>query len=95
MSGCRASEISLRERTGAPRRRGGRGIRVIVSGGGPRHPLPILAEALGAIAVLMVATVDYTPRPASNSGQPIGKFQVLQHRMVDMFIAEQQAQSAA
>jgi alkylation response protein AidB-like acyl-CoA dehydrogenase len=53
-----------------------------------------LAEALGAIAVLMSATVDYA-KTRKQFGQPIGKFQVLQHRMVDMFIAEQQARSAS
>jgi alkylation response protein AidB-like acyl-CoA dehydrogenase len=53
-----------------------------------------LAEALGAIAVLMSATVEYA-KTRKQFGQPIGKFQVLQHRMVDMFIAEQQARSAS
>jgi alkylation response protein AidB-like acyl-CoA dehydrogenase len=53
-----------------------------------------LAEALGAIAVLMSATVDYA-KTRKQFGQPIGKFQVLQHRMVDMFIAEQQTRSAS
>ncbi len=53
-----------------------------------------MAEALGAIAVLMSATVEYA-KTRKQFGQPIGKFQVLQHRMVDMFIAEQQARSAA
>ena len=53
-----------------------------------------LAEALGAIAVLMNATVEYA-KTRKQFGQPIGKFQVLQHRMVDMFIAQQQAQSAS
>ncbi|HEY5085002.1 MAG TPA: acyl-CoA dehydrogenase family protein, partial [Rhizomicrobium sp.] len=53
-----------------------------------------LAEALGAIAVLMSATVEYA-KTRKQFGQPIGKFQVLQHRMVDMFIAEQLARSAS
>jgi len=53
-----------------------------------------LAEALGAIGVLMSATVEYA-KTRKQFGQPIGKFQVLQHRMVDMFIAEQQVRSAS
>jgi alkylation response protein AidB-like acyl-CoA dehydrogenase len=53
-----------------------------------------LAEASGAIAMLMNATTDYA-KTRKQFGQPIGKFQVLQHRMVDMFIAQQQAQSAS
>jgi alkylation response protein AidB-like acyl-CoA dehydrogenase len=53
-----------------------------------------LAEAVGAISVLMNATIDYA-KTRKQFGQPIGKFQVLQHRMVDMYIAQQQAQSAS
>ncbi|HEY4276264.1 MAG TPA: acyl-CoA dehydrogenase family protein [Rhizomicrobium sp.] len=53
-----------------------------------------LAEAIGTISVLMNATVDYA-KTRKQFGQPIGKFQVLQHRMVDMYIAQQQAQSAS
>ena len=53
-----------------------------------------LAEASGVIAVLMNATIEYA-KTRKQFGQPIGKFQVLQHRMVDMFIAQQQAQSAS
>jgi alkylation response protein AidB-like acyl-CoA dehydrogenase len=52
-----------------------------------------LAEATGAIAMLMNATVEYA-KTRKQFGQPIGKFQVLQHRVVDMHIAQEQAQSA-
>lgn len=53
-----------------------------------------LAETLGAMTVLMSATVEYA-KTRKQFGQPIGKFQVLQHRMADMFIAVEQARSAS
>jgi pimeloyl-CoA dehydrogenase small subunit len=43
------------------------------------------AEALGAIRVMQESTVEYS-KTRKQFGVPIGKFQVLQHRMVDMFM---------
>jgi pimeloyl-CoA dehydrogenase small subunit len=43
------------------------------------------AEAVGAMKVLLDTTVEYS-KTRKQFGVPIGKFQVLQHRMVDMFI---------
>jgi pimeloyl-CoA dehydrogenase small subunit len=50
------------------------------------------AEALGAMRVLHESTVDYA-KTRKQFGVPIGKFQVLQHRMVDMFMEVEQAAS--
>jgi alkylation response protein AidB-like acyl-CoA dehydrogenase len=52
------------------------------------------AEAVGAMRVLLDATVAYA-KTRQQFGVPIGKFQVLQHRMVDMAIAVEQATSLA
>jgi alkylation response protein AidB-like acyl-CoA dehydrogenase len=50
------------------------------------------AEATGAMKVLLDATVEYT-KTRKQFGVPIGKFQVLQHRMVDMFMNHEQSVS--
>ena len=52
------------------------------------------AEAAGAMKVLLDTTVEYT-KTRKQFGVPIGKFQVLQHRMVDMFIQVEQTTSMA
>jgi pimeloyl-CoA dehydrogenase small subunit len=52
------------------------------------------AEAVGAMRVLLDATVEYS-KTRKQFGVPIGKFQVLQHRMVDMFIQAEQSASIA
>ena len=50
------------------------------------------AEACGAMKVLLDSTVEYS-KQRKQFGVPIGKFQALQHRMVDMFMNYEQAVS--
>ncbi|OKO85084.1 acyl-CoA dehydrogenase family protein [Bradyrhizobium sp. AS23.2] len=52
----------------------------------------LCAEAVGAIGELNSATLEYS-KTRKQFGATIGSFQVLQHRMVDMFIAHQEALS--
>ena len=52
------------------------------------------AEACGAMKVAQEMTVDYSQQ-RKQFGTPIGKFQVLQHRMVDMFVEYEQSVSMA
>ncbi|MEJ1970274.1 MAG: acyl-CoA dehydrogenase family protein [Rhizomicrobium sp.] len=52
----------------------------------------ICAEATGCMKVLVDATVEYS-KTRKQFGVPIGKFQVLQHRMVDMFVQYEQSVS--
>ncbi|MEA2899153.1 MAG: hypothetical protein QOJ84_4768 [Bradyrhizobium sp.] len=52
----------------------------------------LCAEAVGAMAELNSTTLEYS-KVRKQFGSTIGSFQVLQHRMVDMFIAHQEALS--
>jgi len=54
----------------------------------------LCAEAVGTMAVMHELTLDYL-RTRKQFGVPIGGFQVLQHRAVDMFVALEQARSMA
>lgn len=54
----------------------------------------LCAEAVGAMEALNEATLEYI-KTRKQFGVPIGKFQVLQHRMADMFIAAEQGKSMA
>ena len=53
----------------------------------------VCAEAVGAMRRVLADTVEYS-KQRQQFGQPIGTFQVLQHRMVDMYMELEQAVSA-
>jgi pimeloyl-CoA dehydrogenase small subunit len=94
--GLRAAEISLS------------GVRVSPDAaiGKPGAALPLVervvdgaiaalcAEAVGAMAAMHEMTVDYL-KIRTQFGTPIGSFQALQHRAVDMLMALEQARSMA
>lgn len=54
----------------------------------------VCAEAVGIMAVLCQGTLDYL-KTRQQFGRPIGEFQVLQHRMVDMYVACELSRSMA
>ena len=54
----------------------------------------LCAEAVGIMTALNEVTLDYL-KTRTQFGTPIGAFQVLQHRMVDMVVAQEQASSLA
>jgi pimeloyl-CoA dehydrogenase small subunit len=54
----------------------------------------VASEAVGAMAALHELTVEYL-KTRQQFGVPIGSFQVLQHRAVDMFVALEQGRSMA
>lgn len=58
-----------------------------------RGLLALCAEALGTMEVCRDMTLDYL-RTRKQFGVPIGKFQALQHRMVDLCLEIEQARSA-
>ncbi|EHB59312.1 Isovaleryl-CoA dehydrogenase [Mycolicibacterium rhodesiae JS60] len=53
----------------------------------------VCAEAVGAMRKVLSDTVEYC-KQRQQFGQPIGNFQVLQHRMVDMYLELEQAVAA-
>lgn len=54
----------------------------------------LCCDAVGTMTALNALTLEYL-KTRVQFGRPIGKFQVLQHRMVDMSVAEEMARSMA
>jgi alkylation response protein AidB-like acyl-CoA dehydrogenase len=54
----------------------------------------LCSEAIGIMEAITSATLEYL-KTRQQFGAPIGKFQVLQHRMADMFMEMEQARSLA
>jgi alkylation response protein AidB-like acyl-CoA dehydrogenase len=71
----------------------GRGIDVIARAL-DRGIAALCAEAVGIMVALNEATLNHL-KTRKQFGVPIGKFQALQHRMADMFIATEQSRSMA
>jgi alkylation response protein AidB-like acyl-CoA dehydrogenase len=95
-SGGRAADLRLADVTlGADALIGtaGQGL-VAVERAVDRGIAALCAEAVGIITALNEATLSYL-KTRKQFGVPIGKFQALQHRMADMFIAAEQARSMA
>lgn len=57
-----------------------------------RATLACVAEALGAMEATLQITADYI-KTRVQFGQPIGRFQALQHRMSEMFVEVQETRS--
>jgi alkylation response protein AidB-like acyl-CoA dehydrogenase len=57
-----------------------------------RGAIAACAEACGAMAAVTEATVDYL-KTRQQFGQPLAKFQVLQHRLVDMSVSGEEARA--
>jgi alkylation response protein AidB-like acyl-CoA dehydrogenase len=91
IDGRRAAEISLRGVRGQLLGEEGEGVAALEACR-DRAIGALCAEAVGAMGELNSATLEYS-KTRKQFGTTIGSFQVLQHRMVDMFIAHQEALS--
>ncbi|UQR60997.1 acyl-CoA dehydrogenase family protein [Bradyrhizobium sp. C-145] len=91
IDGRRAAEVDLREVHAQLLGREGEGVAALEACR-ERAIGALCAEAVGAIGELNSATLEYS-KTRKQFGATIGSFQVLQHRMVEMFIAHQEALS--
>lgn len=94
IDGRRAAEITLKD-VSVPANRllgaEGKGVAALEACR-DRAIAALCAEATGAMGELNAATLEYT-KTRKQFGVALGTFQVLQHRMVDMFIALEEATS--
>jgi alkylation response protein AidB-like acyl-CoA dehydrogenase len=94
VDGNRASEVTLENVTvGADALIGGAGNGLALLDEALDYGIgAVCAEAIGHMKCLNDATVEYC-KTRKQFGVPIGSFQVLQHRMVDMFMEYEQSVS--
>lgn len=64
----------------------------LIEAANDRGAAALCCEAIGAMKAVNEITLEYL-KTRHQFGRPIGKFQVLQHRMADMAMAEEQARS--
>lgn len=92
IEGGQAAEIVLDNTPGEPIGQPGKAYPIIEQTMA-HGALALAAEALGIMEVCKEITLDYL-KTRTQFGQPIGSFQSLQHRMVDMLLEIEQARSA-
>lgn len=64
----------------------------LIEAAADRASAALCCDAIGAMKAVNEITLEYL-KTRNQFGRPIGKFQVLQHRMADMAMAEEQARS--
>jgi alkylation response protein AidB-like acyl-CoA dehydrogenase len=95
IDGARAAEIelaSVRLAAGAELGDAGAATQAALARVIDRATLCVCAEAVGAMAMLLAKTVEYT-RTRKQFGVSLASFQALQHRMTGMFIELEQSRS--
>ncbi|MCL5775945.1 acyl-CoA dehydrogenase [Limibaculum sp. FT325] len=92
VEGGRAAEITLDSAPARPLGEPGQAFALIEEAIG-RGTLALAAEAVGLMEVCKDTTLDYL-KTRKQFGKPLGAFQALQHRMVEMVLEIEQARSA-
>ncbi|MCM2459388.1 acyl-CoA dehydrogenase [Pseudomonas sp. CG7] len=69
-----------------------RNSRTVLDEAHDRAALAVVAQVVGVMQGVMDLTADYI-KTRTQFGQPIGKFQALQHRMAEMFVEAQHTRS--